>query len=536
MGSQARQLLEQRNPKLEESYTNACVNKWQKLLRAVDAKDPIQQPYVRKVTAILLENQMSHMRSLQEDTTSSNAGYFTKQIFPILRRVFPNLIANQLVSVQPMTAPFGGVFFYEKRYDDRKGSKVTQAGVTGLPTAMAYTGALASNDNMVQNFAKNYSSEYNDYDAVCTNTGTTPSTLTNLLTNCRTTEFGPIRDNGTLGQRTFSTKLYYAMRDADAANATVQVIATMNASGRLIDNTVMLNDVGSFDIASGAWSITPKGTAGTASTFVSNTVVYAQYYTNSELIYQTAGASIPSISLHLTMQEIKAEKRALKAQWSAEAMEDLRSQHGIEAEQELVGTFSNEVMLETDRDILGQLVAGAAHTASWSYSATVPGELENIRSLTTMISAVSARIHKTSMRLPANFIVCGPAVLGLFEQMSTNGDYASMVQDVVPASYGPTSSDYGICRTGTLLKRLSVYVDPFMDETKILVGLKGNGWSDAGFAYCPYIPIEVTPSFFDPDTLTVKKGMWTRYASKMLRPEYYGVITVSGLPGVVTSL
>jgi hypothetical protein len=75
-----------------------------------------------------------------------------------------------------------------------------------------------------------------------------------------------------------------------------------------------------------------------------------------------------------------------------------------------------------------------------------------------------------------------------------------------------------------------------MDETKILIGLKGNGWSDAGFAYCPYIPIEVTPSFFDPDTLTVKKGMWTRYASKMLRPEYYGVITVSGLPGVVTSL
>jgi hypothetical protein len=538
MGNEARELLEMAGKKtaFDPSYTGACVTKWGKMLQAVDKKDPIQNPRNRMITAVLLENQMGHMKSLQEDTTTANAGYFQKQVFPILRRVFPNLIANQIVSVQPLTAPYGGVAFYEKRYDNAKGSKITQAGVTGLPTAMAYTGKVAEGDNMVQNFSKYYSSEFVDYDAVCSDTGTTPSVLTYASSLCNTTQWGPIRDNGTSGQRTFTVKAYYAMRNADNANATVQVIATMNASGHLIDNTANLNDVGTFDITNGHWSITPKGTSGSASTFVSNTVVYFQYYVNWELVYQTSGAAIPSISLHLTMYPVIPEKRPLKAEWTAEAMEDLKALYGLDAETELVSTFSNEVMLETDRSILAELIAGAAHVATYTYADTCPGEIEKIRSLLTMISAMSARIHKTSMRAPANFIVVGPAVQSLLDQLSTHGDYAAIEQDVVASSYGPLTSDYGISRVGTLLHKWAVYVDPFQDETKILVGLKGNSWLDAGYAYLPYIPFEVTPSFFDPNTQTVRKGMYTRYATKMLRPEYYGVITVSGLPSVTTTL
>ena len=538
MPSEARKILEDAAGKRslhDQSYASACINKWQKLLRPTDKVDPIQNPWNRKVTAVLLENQMEHMHSLNEDTLSTNTGYFTKYVFPILRRVWPNLIANQIVSVQPMTSPVSGIFYYEKKYTDRKGSMVPPVGPTGDPTDMNYDGQLVAGTNMQQNFGRYYSSEFNDYDATCTDTGSSSSTLNQGSTNCRVTEWSPIRDNGTVGQRTFTVKAFYRMNDADAANAPTEVIATMNDAGNLIDNANS-NNVGTFNITNGNWAITPAGTGGTASDFTDNTVVYFQYYVNWELIYQTSGAKVPSISLDIQLQTVQAESRKLKARWTVEAVDDMRALHGMEVESEIVATFSNEVLLEVDREIIDALLDGATHTASYTYSATLPGEMEIIRELITKISAVSARIHKTSGRAPANFIVAPPAVISLLDQLSTHGDYASIEQNIQPTSYGPLTSDYGISRVGTLLRKWAVYSDPFMAEDQILVGLKGRNFLDSGFVYSPYVPLQVTPTFMDPDDFTFRKGIRTRYATKMLRPEYYGKITVSGLPSVVTTL
>jgi hypothetical protein len=512
------------------------MNKWQKLLRPTDSMDPIQSPWNKKVTAVLLENQMDHMRSLNEDTLSTNTGYFTKYVFPILRRVWPNLIANQIVSVQPMTSPVSGIFYYEKKYTDRKGSMIPPVGVTGDPREQDYDGELVAGTNMQQNFGKYYSSEFNDYDAVCTDTGTaTSGALTQASANCRVTEWSPIRDNGTLGQRTFTVKAFYRMNDADNASAETDVIATMDDSGNLIDNTANTNNVGTFDITNGQWSINAAGSGGSNSPFTNNTVIYFQYYVNWEQVYQTSGAKIPSISLDIQLQTVQAESRKLKARWTVEAVDDMRALHGMEVESEIVSTFSNEVMLEVDREIIDALLAGAKHSASYTYSSTVPGEVESIRELITKISAVSARIHKTSGRAQANFIVAPPAVIALLDQLSTHGDYASIEQNIQPASYGPLTADYGISRVGTLLRKWAVYSDPFMAENQILIGLKGRNFLDSGFVYSPYVPLQVTPTFMDPDDFTFRKGIRTRYATKMLRPEYYGKITVSGLPSVVTS-
>jgi len=536
--TEARNLLEQagKNTIHDTGFANQCMQKWDPFLKPQNKMDPIQQPYVKKVTAVLLENQMEHSRNLNEDTLSTNTGYFTKYTFPVLRRVWPNLIANQIVSVQPMTAPVGGIFFYEKKYTDEKGTKIPQNGITDDPTDMNYDGKLLAGDNMQQNFGKYYSSEFIDYDAACTDTGsTTTGALTQASTNCNTTSWSPIRDNGTLGQRTFTVKAFYRMLDADAASADTEVIATMDGSGNLIDDTANTNTVGTFDITNGNWSINAAGSGGTNSQFTDNTVIYFQYYINSELIYQTSGAAIPSISLDITLQTVQAESRKLKARWTVEAVEDMRALHGMDAEAEIVSTFANEVMLEIDREIIGDLVAGASHSSTYAYSSTVPGEIESIREMITAIGAMSARIHKTSGRAPANFIVCGPAVAALLDQLSTHGDYASIEQNIQTTTYGPNTADYGIARVGTLLRKWAVYLDPFMDETKVLVGLNGRSFLDSGFVYSPYVPLQMTPTFLDPNDLTNRKGIWTRYATKMLRPEYYGVITVSGLPTVVTS-
>jgi hypothetical protein len=192
-------------------------------------------------------------------------------------------------------------------------------------------------------------------------------------------------------------------------------------------------------------------------------------------------------------------------------------------------------MLEIDRGIIADLLAGAVHSAAYTYSATVPGEVESIRQLITQVSAVSAKIHQTSGRAPANFMVVGPAVGSLLDQLSTHGDFASIEGNIKSPSYGPVTADYGIVRIGTLLRKWAVYMDPYIDETKILIGLKGKNFLDAGYVYAPYVPLQVTPTFLDPDDQTFRKGVRTRYATKMLRPEYYGVVNVSGLPTVTST-
>lgn len=536
MSTEARQLLEMAGPNTihDDSYANACISKWKPLLESTGKDDPIEIPWNRKVTAVLLENEMQHLKQLNEDTLSTNTGYFTKYTFPILRRVWPNLIANQIVSVQPMTSPVGGIFYYERRYTDRKGTKVPYLGISNDPTDMNYDGELDAGDSMVRNFGRYYSSEFVDYDCVCTDTGTTPSTLNNTLANCRTTDWSPIRANGTVGQRTFYVKFYYRID----GTPDVECIATMDDSGNLIDQ--FGNTVGTFDITDGTWSITPKDAVGSSANFVTNTVVYAQYFVEWEKVYQTSGAKIPSVDLNITLQTVQAESRKLRARWTVEAVDDMRALHGMEVETEIVSTFSHEVMLEIDREIIDDLIAGAMHTVSFDYfngggAVPIPGEIELIRRLITVIGSMSAQIHKTSGRAPANFLVVGPAVASLLDQLSTHGDFASIEQPILQPSYGPVMANYGICRVGTLLRKWTVYLNPFQDETKILVGLKGRGFIDAGYAYCPYVPLQVTPTFLDPDDQTFRKGIRTRYATKMLRKEYYGVITCSNLPSVTST-
>jgi len=534
--SEARQFLAEHGEQsiADESFTNSCVRKWDKLVGS------IPQPYNRKVTAVLLENEAGHLRSLNEDTLSGNTGDFVKYIFPILRRVFPNLIANQIVSVQPMTAPVGGIFYYEYKYDGRKGSKnPVQTGIADNPYNQNYDGELNAADDLVKDFGKFYSSEFIDYDVICTNANGLAA-LSNVIANGRTPNWGPIRAPGIEGQRTFYVKLYYRVRD-NAGAAWLDGIATLDPTGatNVLTDNLLPSAVGTFTVGTGAWTLNALDETGVVSTFEALSVVWAQYFVNFEQVFADSTSSkdkIPSVSLDITLHEVKAESRKLKARWSTEAVDDLKALHGLDAETELVSGISNEISLEIDREIIGMLLDGAAHVATYTYASTTPGELEAIRRMITQIASVSGRIHKTSGRAPANFIVTSTAVQALLDQLSTHGDYASIEQNVTAPSYGPLTANFGVSRVGTLLNKWAVYVDPYMNDNEILLGLKGNSFLDAGFVYAPYVPLQVTPTFLDPDDFKFRKGLRTRDAKKMLRPEYYGKITVSGLPTVTTTM
>ena len=149
-----------------------------------------------------------------------------------------------------------------------------------------------------------------------------------------------------------------------------------------------------------------------------------------------------------------------------------------------------------------------------------------------MIESVSANIHKRSLRAPGNFIVTSPAGAAILAQLTTNGDFARAASPVEAPSYGAMNSNFGITQVGTLMNKYMVYQDPFLASDKLLVGLKGQSFLDAGYVYAPYVPLQVTPTFLDPDDFTFRKGLRTRYAKKMLRNEYYGLITLNGLPTV----
>lgn len=530
---EARQLLEQARgtqTAIDQGYVQEVVKKWSQVLEGVEA------PYQRACLGILLENELDHLKKLNEETLSTGVGAFTKYIFPILRRVFPNLIANQIVSVQPMSAPIGGIFTYEYKYDDTKGN------------------ATATN-NLIQDFQKHYSSEYIDFEtkvaaADVDGTKVIWSDGTNAVERIPF-KWLPIRALKTIGTTVAGVDQYRVTLNWTSGGTAKQQVDD-GAGGFTGDGTPGSSTI---DYTEGTWEIDTTGDIPDAST-----PIYATYFYDSERIVgvqaPSAGvtggtyastdqvAKVPRASLDIKLTTVEAVSRKLGTDWSSEAVDDLRALHGMSAETELVAGISNEIGLELDREIIEDLVAGAAHSATYTFGPTFGGspihtELEAIRSLYTTMDAVGAAIHKFSKRAPANFVVVSPAVGSLLSQLTSHADLMAVnqaMQQVQAPTYGPLNSNYGVQRIGTLMNKYAMFQDPFLDDATILIGLKGRSFLDAGYVWAPYIPLQVTPTWMDPQDFRFRKGLRTRYAKRMLRPEYYGVVTVSGLPTVTTVL
>lgn len=548
---EARKLLETGGARTaaDASFVNSVSTKWAPMLEG------IQDPYQRGVMGILYENQMEHLKALNEETLSTGVGSFTKYIFPILRRVFPNLIAQQIVSVQPMTAPVGGIFTYEYKYGDKKGN-------------------INANQNLIETFNEWYSSEYIDFETKVADVGAGPFLKFDGGTNPLLRipfKWLPVAAKD-------ASKGYLITFSYIATGGVNTVTITDNGAGALAVATSpgFAGDVGAVagtvDYTTGAWTL--DTTALNAATQpAANAAINATYWYNSEQVANTTApgagidsttfdtttlgqvSKVPEVNIDITLTTVTAITRKLKARWSAEAVDDLRAFHGLNAESELVAGISNEIALELDREIIDDLITGAKFSYTYNLGAFVAGgafpnqsnnsSLEQIRDLLTALSSMASKIHSASMRAPANFIVVPPEVGAMLSQLTTNGDYMAInriADPMVAPSYGPMNSNFGVQRIGTLMNKFAVYQDPFLDASgvggvattkRVLVGLKGSSFLDAGYVYAPYVPLQVTPTFLDPDDFTFRKGLRTRYATKMLRSEYYGVLTVQGLVNII---
>ena len=250
--------------------------------------------------------------------------------------------------------------------------------------------------------------------------------------------------------------------------------------------------------------------------------------------------TIPQINVQLRSEAIVAKTKKLKAVWTPEFAQDLNAYHSLDAEAELTSIMSEYISLEIDLEILDMLIeSAAAGTEVWSAknnqstsTLSANGNFSDLgfynsqgqwfQTLGTKIQKLSNIIHQKTLRGGANFLVCSPTVGTILE--SIPGFAANSDGDAAKMNYA-----FGVQKVGQLNGRYQVYKNPYMTENTILLGFRGSQFLEAGAVFAPYVPLIMTPMVYDPNTFVPRKGLLTRYAKKMLRPEFYGLIECAGL-------
>ena len=598
----------------------ALLNKWTQ----TGLLEGLQTGHQKSTMARLLENQAKELLRESSSLGAGDVEGFAAVAFPIVRRVFAGLIANDLVSVQPMSLPSGLIFFLDFSFGDSEGGNVpagarmgnTQDGtasiygtnklakgivdgvdliggtykedLSGPRTALgyAYSSPSGSNDGSIDAHGSGHFavkacfkldgavSETNakliqyDPDLLAITDSTVGCIVIDIekaemagaqgvgamdfenmgafaLSNAAMDALKISCDGLTSGGLTSGTSLLQVRRlteQATAANA-----ATTGAAVRFV-----LSALGSAMTAADLTLTDPSDTTGDILTGelsypikdhlpVGGAVGAVGSSSNNFALEGTD--NIPEIDIKVDSIAITAQTKKLKAKWTPELGQDLNAYHNLDAEVELTSILSEQIALEIDREILADLVKGAtAATYYWSRSPglfvnrSTGGELgataaspdftgtvsEWYETLIETINDVSAQIHRKTLRGGANYVVVSPEGANILE--FTSGFRANVTADA-------DKGDIGAVKAGSLSRKFDVIVDPYFPRNLILVGRKGSSFLESGYVYAPYVPLQVTPTIFGPEDFVPRKGVMTRYAKKMVRPDMYGLVIIRGLLG-----
>ncbi len=564
----------------------ALLSKWEK----TGLLEGLGDERTKNTMAVLLENQAKELLREASSMAAGDVEGFASVAFPIVRRVFGGLIANDLVSVQPMSLPSGLIFFLDFTHNEARGGAAQNASLYGgNVVGRALTGGVdlaAGNDKSAggfYNLGNAYSMATGSVAAAAAGTFTTlaSSPISEVATTALTAaqkkhlQFDP----DILGDSTLIVTVGAVKLDAtfDQLNRDALGGVTMPA----IDNTEKLvrrltDVIPGTDVSGGTaaekWLklVFVATTAGHLNDVGGNLdhplqIPLADNFRNvgdahqgaivgaAEWALEGAGVTpglsgqispnnIPEIDIKVDSIAVTALTKKLKAKWTPELGQDLNAYHNLDAEVELTGILSEQIALEIDREILSDLIVGA--TAGTRYWSRAPGlfvdssgaELgassaapdftgtvsEWYETLIETINDVSAQIHRKTLRGGANFVVCSPEVANILE--FTSGFRASVTADADKGTIGAV-------KAGSLSKKFDVMVDPYFPRNVILIGRKGSSFLESGFVYAPYVPLQVTPTIFGQEDFVPRKGVMTRYAKKMVRPDMYGLVIVRGLLG-----
>jgi hypothetical protein len=559
----------------------ALLDKWS----ATGLLEGIESNHAQHTMARLLENQARELLREANSMEGGNVEGFAAVAFPIVRRVFAGLIANDLVSVQPMSLPSGLIFFLDFTFDRARGTvtagnSIYGQGVVGSQVTggvdLATAGVM---DSQPYGFASSYSSatgsatitdiasgqevDYWDGTTAVSDDTVVDGTLAlsaalaksegENLKKALMFDVDVLQDTDAYYKLATIAKSEIAEIDDQFSKEMLQSITFPSLSaGTLVRRLTQNWNANGTDKILFVIRHTSAANAITSGTTANFAVVDQIGNVGSNTPGSLVGGSawplegesdMGEIDIKVDSIPITAATKKLKAKWTPELGQDLNAYHNLDAEVELTSILSEQIALEIDREILGDLVNGAtAGTYYWSRS---PGLFVNretgaelgatsaapdftgtvsewYETLIETINDVSAQIHRKTLRGGANFIVCSPEVANILE--FTSGFRANVTADADKGTIGAV-------KAGSLSRKFDVMVDPYFPRAAILVGRKGSSFLESGYVYAPYVPLQTTPTIFGPEDFVPRKGVMTRYGKKMVRPDMYGLVIVRGMLG-----
>ena len=575
------------------------ISKWDKLGFLEGLKG-----HMRENVAQLYENQASYL--INEASTTSDTGAFETVVFPIVRRVFSKLLANDIVSVQAMNLPIGKLFYFVPQIQNYE--------VGGLPTSdtgIHFPPYGAPNGPASPNAGYGYNTGRTLYDKFYE--GEEPALDPPGLFDYSKGQFSAITATAVtatwdtvtlnLNPTPYSTDNYRKVLIIMSGFASDGAGKLIGPDGNPMDNESFLSDLTIYPTSATVTAVnsTNPGALSTSNPLLFRVVTqrygkgivqygntnanapwpssktgggqYDDLCTPDGLIYLEVDLQVPTciscggsidgytgstfssttednaaftpiyriyknlefedrigeVSFDLQSVTVSVTERKLRAQWSPEMAQDVAAFHNIDAEAELTALLSEQVAAEIDREILRDLRKGAAWNLRWDYNGwkrlgtnAVPYTQKDWnQTLITAINQISAQIHKSTLRGGANWIVVSSEISAIFDDL----EYFHV------SNAAPEQDQYnmGIERVGTLAGRYQVYRDPYFPPNQVLMGHKGTSLLDTGYIYAPYVPLQLTPTMYNPFNFTPIKGIMTRYAKKMVNNRFYGRITVDGV-------
>jgi hypothetical protein len=488
----------------------------------------------KNIMSTLLENQAKQLvtEASQTGTAAGGSGAYSGESWtgvalPLVRRVFGDIAAKEFVSVQPMNLPSGLVFYLDFKYGTTVNPFTAGGSLYGANASTNVTDIASASLYGAGRFG--YS--INQYTASGVSAVTSSATWADFnldadysssFSNFRKVSVALPSNADTQGVRAF-----IFTSGSIVASDILQQYTTVNAAGTTASFFVNGSKIATGVAMAGGvtlfYDVAPTATS------------RGDFEDGATKTNAPTTIAIPEINVQLKSESIVAKTRKLKAQWTPEFAQDLNAYHSVDAEAELTGILSQYISMEIDLEILDMLIQNAFTTDFWSavnnQAVDSSGVVSNalgfyntqggwFQTLGTKLQKVSNKIHQLTLRGGANFLVTSPTVSTILESIpgfAADGDGEKM------------EYNFGIQKIGSLNSRYKVYKNPYMTENIILMGYKGAQFLECGAVFAPYVPLIMTPLLYDPATFTPRKGLMTRYAKKMIRPDYYGKIYVAGL-------
>jgi len=422
-----------------------------KALLESDNYAPLTELEKNTLSAIMEVTSTETKKMIEEGTLAADVAQFTPFLMPMLRRIYPSLIANELLGTQPLNTPTGFIYSLTNRF---VGNQATQVN-------------------------PNVKAQILDVDVADTVVG---DVIDGVVSGAQ----------GTVVYVEAASHKRQGEKPGKAQSPTAEITFNNSFAGRVL---VELTDANVKFQNGEAVTVTGTGTSVLVTAVFSSEAAwlgllpgYSGTYTTAEgEVRGTVGNEMNEVGIAVERKQIEARTRSLRAEYTIEMYQDLKNMHGILADQELMGLMGYEIKAQTDREVVDFVndqasLEGAFNIANGAGAADGRWELEKYRMFATKLSDMSREIGRRNRRGAGNKLLVSPKVVTMLEQIG--GFIASNVDSTV------NSQAVNSPVVGRFDNKFSVVVDNNAKSEYATVIYKGSNQDSIG-VYAPYVPVQI---------------------------------------------